>query len=604
MLGKRLTTLDGTQFAHLVLTAANHLGAHAEDVNAMNVFPVPDGDTGTNMSLTLTFGAGELRKKGAAHLGTAAETLSKGLLMGARGNSGVILSQLFRGMAKSLHDQEAADPLHFAAALQAGVDTAYQAVVRPVEGTILSVAREAAKHAAGAARRCTDMDELMREVLSKAREALARTPDQLPVLKQVGVVDAGGQGLVYIYEAFAAALAGLAAGTRTAAELSLAWHAAKGDRGAGTSARTVQRAQAKLETEAIEHQYDMEFFIRLAQHSGSKPFSEAALRRQLERIGDSVIVIRDGEEVKVHVHSSAPGEVLNYCLTCGELVRIAILNMREQHRELLQEQSEQTEVSASPAAAGGTAPPIAAVHPGNTDQEAATGTGQQQADKETETMERYGFVAVASGEGLTSLFHSLGAVKVISGGQSMNPSTEDLVRAAEGVHAENVFILPNNSNIILAARQAEQLSDRRIIVVPTKTVPQGMAALIAFQDQLEPEQNLALMLARAAEIKTGQITTAVRDTEMDGLIIEQGDTIGVLDSTMAAADKDIFSACCKLLEAMLEDGGEVVTVLTGQDADPVLTERLEGWLEKSYPEVDVETYEGGQPVYAYLFSVE
>lgn len=561
----------------MLRAGAEMLNANAERVNRLNVFPVPDGDTGTNMNMTLASGVGELEKKLSPAIGKSAEVLSKGLLMGARGNSGVILSQLFRGFAKAVQDAEQIDAQQFAAALQQGVDTAYKAVVKPVEGTILTVAREAAKHAVAAARREADLAALMRGVLTKAKEALAKTPEQLPVLKQVGVVDAGGQGLVWIYEGFAAALEDeKPSAAPTPAAAVMPGHGAADDS---------LRAQAHIAAEDIEFGYCTEFIIRLA--PGRTPghsFDEPQFRGELARHGDSVLVAADDELVKVHLHAEYPGEVLTFAQTYGDLVKIKIENMREQHAHLLADS------------------PTAVAEPNSRTGEAAQAPARS--DSAAATLKPFGFVAVAAGEGIAALFRNLGVDVILSGGQTMNPSTEHIVESIGQVEAETVFVLPNNSNIVLAAKQAGDLTERRAIVVPTKTIPQGIAAMLAFRDNASAGQNAERMEAAAGGVQSGQVTHAVRDTQIDGIAIRENDYLGIHNNRIVASAPELLDVCRKLLDSMMASGGEVVTVLSGTEASEADTARLSALIGELYPDAELELLPGGQPVYRYLFAVE
>ncbi|HEY4390642.1 MAG TPA: DAK2 domain-containing protein [Paenibacillus sp.] len=582
-------SINGTDFTAMVLAGAKRLGDHAEHVNSLNVFPVPDGDTGTNMNLTMTAGVAELNNNGSGGLGSRANTLSKGLLMGARGNSGVILSQLFRGFARYASSYEELDAIQFASALQSGVDTAYKAVVKPVEGTILTVAKEAAKHAVHQARRTTDIVDLMADVLAKAKEALANTPEQLPVLKQVGVVDSGGQGLVYIYEGFMEQLTGKAKPID-----SLPAQTKAGSISAIAAVHPAEHhdatAQAKLVTEDIEFLYDMEFFINRT--LGGVPhssFDEDQFRKTLSLNGDSIIVIADDEVVKVHVHSKAPGEVLNLALNYGEITQIHILNMREQHRELLS-----TGLDAAPMPelfADIPAEPVRSVDP---------------AEVPADELAPYGFIAVASGQGISDIFKSLGVDVVLSGGQTMNPSTEDFVKAIHSISAQHVFVLPNNSNIVLAAQQARDLleDERSVTVIPCKSIPQGIAAAFAFQEEESADVNTDHMMSAISHVKTGQVTYAIRDTMFDDLEIKAGHYIGIENSKIVATEEQLLETSQALLTKMLSNGDEIVTILIGEEATEETTASLVGWLNETYPDVEVETHDGGQPIYYYLFSVE
>lgn len=545
------------------------------------------------MNLTMTAGVTELKDHGTGGLGSRAATLSKGLLMGARGNSGVILSQLFRGFSRSAASLEEMNAAQFAAALQSGVDTAYKAVVKPVEGTILTVAKEAAKHAVYYSRRTTDITELMSEVLAKAKEALANTPELLPVLKQVGVVDSGGQGLVYIYEGFLQWLQG-GASSEAAATLGQAPAlVAKPELRAPAAApvHAPTSAQAKLETEDIEYLYDMEFFInRKIGEIKDAVFDEDQFRKALSVNGDSIIVIADDEIIKVHVHSKTPGDVLNLALRYGEITQIHILNMREQHRDLL-------------IAGMDAAPPMPELF---AEIPAEPAQPVDPAGIPADELAPYGFIAVASGDGISEIFKSLGVDVVLSGGQTMNPSTEDFVKAIRSISAQHVFVLPNNSNIILAAQQARDLleGERSVTVIPSKSIPQGIAAAFAFQEEESVEANADNMQNAVQHVKTGQVTYAVRDTMFDDLEITAGHYIGIADSKIVATEEGLLETSQGLLAKMLTGGDEIVTVLAGEEADEEMTNALVAWIHQEYPDVEVEVHNGGQPIYYYLFSVE
>ncbi|KWX86195.1 hypothetical protein AMQ83_20320 [Paenibacillus riograndensis] len=586
-------SIDGTDFTAMVLAGAEKLQQHAEHVNSLNVFPVPDGDTGTNMNLTMTAGANELKKNNTGSVGQCAGVLSKGLLMGARGNSGVILSQLFRGLGRYAAQYDELNTQQFAAALQTGVDTAYKAVVKPVEGTILTVAKEAARHAVYYARRTTDVTELMTEVLSRAKEALANTPELLPVLKQVGVVDSGGQGLVYIYEGFLQYLtgsAGTAVPVQVQGQAPAASPSAVLTKHENVLSSVQSSAQSQLSTEDIEFLYDMEFFInRLLGGSVKTEFDEESFRKALSVNGDSIIVISDDETIKVHVHSKTPGEVLNLALQYGEITQIHILNMREQHRDLL--------------TAGMDIAPMPDLFADIPQEESSV---QAPAVPPADDMAQYGFIAVSSGECISDIFRSLGVDAILSGGQTMNPSTEDFVNAISSISAKHIYILPNNSNIVLAAQQAKELleGEREITVIPSKSIPQGIAAAFAFQEEEAVETNTGNMLEAISQVKSGQMTNAVRDTVIEELAIKAGQYIGIANSKIVAAADDLLAASQALLGSMLENGDEIVTVLTGAESEDSVTDALENWLAEAYPQVEVEIHKGGQPLYYYLFSVE
>ncbi|AMX84079.1 hypothetical protein GS3922_10615 [Geobacillus subterraneus] len=554
-----MRTLDGRRFADMVQQGAAHLADNAKAVDALNVFPVPDGDTGTNMNLSMTSGAKEVKANVSDHIGNVAAALAKGLLMGARGNSGVILSQLFRGFAKAVEGKQQVDGFEFAAALQAGVDTAYKAVMKPVEGTILTVAKEAARKAIEVAKKERDVAAVMEAALIEAKAALQRTPELLPVLKEVGVVDSGGQGLVYVYEGFLAALKGETISTARA-EVSMddlvkmAHH---------------QSAQSHIHTDDIEFGYCTEFMVRFeADKLARHPFSEETFRRELSQFGDSLLVVADDELVKVHIHSETPGDVLTYGQRYGSLINIKIENMREQHARIVGKEAE----TPSRAAA--------------------------------EEAKPYGIVTVAMGAGVAELFRGLGAHAVIEGGQTMNPSTEEIADAIRRANAETVFVLPNNKNVVMAAKQAAELSERRVIVIPSKTVPQGMAALLAFSPAQSAEQNERAMMAALSKVKTGQVTVSVRDTTIDGIEIQKGDYMGLFDDRIIVADKDKIAVTKQLLDALIDEESEIVTILYGEDATEVEVETIVAYLEKEHDEVEVEVHNGQQPLYPFVISVE
>jgi DAK2 domain fusion protein YloV len=551
-LRKRFIKLDGSDFYQMITSGAQKLKENMEFVNDLNVFPVPDGDTGTNMNLTFAYGLEELSKKQNLHIGQAAEALAKGLLLGARGNSGVILSQLFRGFAKAVHDFQEINAPQFAVALQQGVEMAYKAVIKPVEGTILTVAKEAAKGALTSSRRVDNIDQVMQDTLFQGNQALARTPELLPILKKVGVVDAGGQGLIYIYEGFMEVFLGEKADFIKPVYVQ----------------SPMKSAQAHITTESIEHGYCTEFLVKINPNQNQRAvFQESLFRYDLSQFGDSLLVVADDELVKVHIHAEYPGQVMDYAMKYGELTKIKIENMREQHSYILM--SDFNEIQA-----------VAVV-------------------------KEYGIVAVGAGAGIAAVFSSLGVDIVLVGGQTMNPSTEDIVQAVEKIAAKTVYILPNNSNIILAAQQAKDLLEsQQIIVIPTKTIPQGMAAMIAFSATKEPKANAEGMQSAVNHVLSGQVTFAVRDTEIDHLSIKKADFLGILDNQIIIVHADLLIACQQLITRMLAGNGEILTLFTGQDAPDDVTQGLLGFIKENYPEVEIEVHSGGQPVYSYIISIE
>ncbi|MEH7882813.1 DAK2 domain-containing protein [Bacillus sp. JJ1609] len=554
-----IKVLDGKHFAEMVIQGANHLAANAQYVDALNVFPVPDGDTGTNMNLSMTSGAKEVKSNVQEHIGRVGSALAKGLLMGARGNSGVILSQLFRGFAKAIEAKPTITSLEFAAALNAGVETAYKAVMKPVEGTILTVAKDAAKHAVAVAKNHEDLVGLMEEVLKEAKASLSRTPDLLPVLKEVGVVDSGGQGLVFVYEGFLAELKGekLPDSPATMPNMNEL-----------VSAEHHKSVQSHMNTEDIEFGYCTEFMVRL---EGKNSFSEENFRQDLSKYGDSLLVISDDEVVKVHIHSEQPGEVLTYGQKYGSLINMKIENMRQQHSNIVGE-------STTPLRTEGNQP--------------------------KKEKQEYGVVAVSMGSGIAELFRSIGANAVIEGGQTMNPSTEDIVKAIKEVNARKVIILPNNKNIIMAAEQAAEVAEEEVVVIPSKTVPQGMTALLSFNPSADSSANKDTMTEAMQHVKTGQLTYAVRDTSIDGLEISTGDFMGIADGKIVLKDQDKVKAAKDLLSEMLDEDSEILTILKGEDASEEDVDSIVEFVESEFKDVEIEVHNGEQPLYAFIFAIE
>ncbi|WP_342493870.1 DAK2 domain-containing protein [Bacillus sp. FSL R5-0712] len=555
-----IRNLDGRSFAKMILAGAHHLSQNAQIVDALNVFPVPDGDTGTNMNLSMTSGAKAVEETNTDHIGKVGVALSKGLLMGARGNSGVILSQLFRGFSKHIEQKETIDAKEFALALQAGVDTAYKAVMKPIEGTILTVAKDAAKKAVAVSAAEDQIDRVLELTIEEARASLDRTPDLLPVLKEVGVVDSGGKGLLCVYEGFLASLRGeelppKAASLPTLKEL--------------VSAEHHKSAQSHMNTEDIEFGYCTEFMVKFEEDKQS--FDENAFREDLSEFGDSLLVVSDDTLAKVHIHAEQPGDVLSYAQRYGSLINMKIENMREQHSSIVNEEREH--VPAAPKAPA--------------------------AEKQ-----RFGVVSVAMGEGIADLFKSIGASVVIEGGQTMNPSTEDIVTAIESVHAETVFILPNNSNIVMAAKQAATVSNREVVVIPTKTVPQGMSALLSLNEAASNEDNERAMLEAIDHVKSGQITFAVRDTQIDGIDIAKGDYMGLFNGKITLTAKNQLDAAKELLTKMVSEDDEIVTIIKGEDAPSDELDALQAFIEETFEDVEVEVHDGKQPLYSYILAVE
>jgi len=554
-----MKSLDGIQFAEMVRMGAHHLFQNADYVDALNVFPVPDGDTGTNMNLSMSSGAKETEAHAQAHIGKTAQALSKGLLMGARGNSGVILSQLFRGFGKDVEAQATLDAKTFASALKHGVDTAYKAVMKPVEGTILTVAKDAAKRAVEVAETSDDVIFVMDEMLKEAKASLARTPDLLPVLKEVGVVDSGGQGLVYVYEGFVACLKGEKLPEKTVAH-------SMDDL---VSAEHHKNVQGFMNTADIEFGYCTEFMVKFeAEKVAQHPFDENDFRNALSQFGDSLLVISDEEIAKVHIHSEQPGDVLAFGQRYGDLIKIKIENMRQQHAEIVGDDY------------------------------------KREVPQPTIKKTPYAVVTVAMGEGISELLKSVGATAVIEGGQTMNPSTEDIVKAIESVGAEKVLILPNNKNIIMAAEQAAEVIGIEAAVVPTKSVPQGMAAILAFNPEASVEVNKSNMTEAYAHVKTGQVTFAVRDTSIDGVEIQKDDFMAISEGKIIVATPSLEEVSQALVKDLLDENSEIVTIIYGEDVTEEIANQLASFVEENFSEAEVEVYNGKQPLYPYIISVE
>ncbi|NCU16241.1 DAK2 domain-containing protein [Pallidibacillus pasinlerensis] len=555
-----ITVIDGNRFAEMIFHGANNLSRNAEYVDSLNVFPVPDGDTGTNMNLSIQSGAKEVRRNIQPHVGNVGKALSKGLLMGARGNSGVILSQLFRGFAKSIEDKEVLYVEDFVQALDAGVKTAYKAVMKPVEGTILTVAKDAAKKAVEIGSKTKDLTELMEEVVKEAKASLQRTPDLLPVLKEVGVVDSGGQGLVFVFEGFLANLKGVQLDEIEAPEVSMEQL---------VKHEHHKSVQSFMDTEDIKFGYCTEFMVKFQEDKlKENPFSEDEFRNALSEIGDSLLVIADDEVVKVHVHTEQPGNALNYGQRFGELINLKIENMRMQHSNILEADKQ----ASAPAPA----------------------------KKRSE----YGIITVAIGRGISELFKSIGAQVVIEGGQTMNPSTEDIVKAIEEVNADKVFVLPNNKNIILAAEQARDLVEQEVVVIPSRTVPQGLSALLAFNPSSDLKQNEEAMLEALSNVKTGQVTYAIRDTNIDGLTINKGDFMGIKEGDIVVSNTDLLSTTKELLNQLLDDESEILTIIKGEETTDEQVEEVVSYVEEHFEDVEVEVHDGKQPLYNFILSVE
>ena len=564
-----MQSMDAELLKRCFIAGANNLERNKEYINELNVFPVPDGDTGTNMTMTIQSAAKAVAAIEEPDMASVCKAISSGSLRGARGNSGVILSQLLRGFCRVVMEQEAIDTAVLAQAFVKASETAYKAVMKPKEGTILTVAREMADRMKELAPQKEDVRELLGEVVAWGDEALARTPEQLPVLKEAGVVDSGGQGLMTALKGALAVLEGKETGE---ALLS-----------AGESAGTgSERAvSGKLSTDDIRFGYCTEFIVNLA-----KPLSEEELsgfKAFLESIGDSIVCVADEDMVKVHVHTNHPGQAFEKGLTYGSLSRMKVDNMREEHEEKLIKDASK----------------IAAMEKLRGDSQTAAEKPARQPHKET------AFIAVCAGAGLAEIFRGLGADYVIEGGQTMNPSTEDLLEAIEMVNADHVFILPNNKNIILAAEQAAGIQEgTKLYVIPTKTIPQGITALINYNEGSSPEENAEAMKESLASVRSGEVTYAVRNTSVEGREIREGDIMGIGDSGILAVGPILNETTLEMLKKMTAEDSELITVYRGEDVEEADAEALCSDIRSAFPQCEVELQDGGQPVYYYILSVE
>ncbi len=550
-------TIDAKILSRMFLAGAKNLEAKKEWINELNVFPVPDGDTGTNMTMTIMSAASEVSALTDPDMETLAKAISSGSLRGARGNSGVILSQLLRGFTKGVKKSKELDALTIAAAMERAVETAYKAVMKPKEGTILTVAKEAALKAVEIAPEAEELEPFFKAVFDHAEYTLSRTPEMLPVLKEAGVVDSGGQGLL---EVLRGAIDGFLGKEVDYSDF---------EKPAGASVTKIS-PQAEAD---IKFGYCTEFIILL-----DKPMpleEEHSFKEFLTSLGDSIVLVADDEIVKVHVHTNHPGQAIERALTYGALSRMKIDNMREEHQEKLIKDAEKL------------------------------ARQQEEEEKKQTPPKETGFIAVSAGAGLTEIFKELGVDYLIEGGQTMNPSTEDMLNAIDKVNAKTIYILPNNKNIILAANQARDLTeDKKIIVIPTKTIPQGVTALISFVPEKTAEENTEEMTDAISRVHTGQITYAVRDTRIEDKEIHEGDIMGIGDKGILAVGKGKENVAVTTVDAMMTDDAEVISIYYGADASEEKAEALAATLEEKYPDCEVEVNNGGQPIYYYIISVE
>ena len=553
-----MKTIDVETLTKMFLAGAKNLEAKKEWINELNVFPVPDGDTGTNMTLTIMSAASEVNNLPTRNMETVAKAISSGSLRGARGNSGVILSQLLRGFTKGIRNYETLDTVIFANAFQKAVETAYKAVMKPKEGTILTVARGAADRASELAQVEDDPEVFFREIIEEAEAVLLKTPELLPVLKEAGVVDSGGQGLVEVLKGAYDAFLGK--------EIDYTFEAPK-----------AAPVKISAQTEAdIKFGYCTEFIIMLNQEFPLE--TEHEFKQFLESIGDSIVCVADDDIVKIHVHTNHPGQAIEKALTYGSLSRLKIDNMREEHEEKLIKDASRI----------------------------AADQAQAEADrKAVQPRKEMGFISVSIGEGIGEIFLGLGVDHLIEGGQTMNPSTEDMLNAIEQVNADHIFILPNNKNIILAANQAKELcKDKDIIVIPTKTVPQGITAMINYIPDMSAQENAQRMTEESSHVKTGQVTYAVRDTHIDDKEIREGDMMGIGDHAILAVGKDLAGTAMEMFRALIDEESELISIYYGKDVKEEDAQELGEKLGEEYPDCEIEVHFGGQPIYYYVASVE
>ncbi|RMC61535.1 DAK2 domain-containing protein [Lactobacillus sp. ESL0259] len=550
-----LKEIDSKKFRDMVRVATHRLGRNAEFINSLNVFPVPDGDTGTNMNLTIESGAKAVAQNTSNSVGDLTESLAKGMLMGARGNSGVISSQLFRGVYKATQGMKTLNAQELANAFSNGVATAYKAVMKPVEGTILTVARIGAQEGANKANETDDVEEVMKAIVEGAKKALKTTPDLLPVLKQVGVVDSGGQGLLFIYEGFLEGLLG--------EEFADRYQPDEGEMDEMINAMHHQSVQSQLSTQDITNGYCTEIMVDLtADVPNKKTFNLDEFREHLSQLGDSLLAVSDEEVAKVHVHTEHPGAIFAYGSQFGQLGKIKIDNMRIQHETIVNNSEENQE---------------------NVD---------------------FAVIAVASGNGIRKLFESEGVNRIISGGQTMNPSTQDIIDSIKKSGAKKAIVMPNNGNIIMAAKQAAEVSDIPVGIVPTKTISQGLTAMLSFDPDDSLDDNVANMTDALDTVVSGEVTKANRDTKINEVEIHQDDYLGIIDGEIKVAETDIITAASSMIEKMLDEDSEIVTVMFGRDSNKKEAQKLIDAVKEKHDDLEFELHDGGQPVYNFLISVE
>ena len=561
-----MKNINGQTLKQMFISGGNNLYNHYPEVDALNVFPVPDGDTGMNMNLTMTSGAKEIQNRVDNDVYEIGKAFSRGLLMGARGNSGVITSQIFRGFSQGLEGKTEIDALDFADAWQKGVEVAYKAVIRPVEGTILTVVREASQFLHDNVKKSYSIEKAMELLIKEAKESLKRTPELLPILKEVGVIDSGGQGLVYIFEGMLAAVEGnfIERSQATATEQD----------------NPIVAAGAAMEEE--EFGYCTEFIMSLGPDSVKKPFNEKRFTNILNSHGNSLVVVRDEDIVKVHVHTLTPGNILNYAQQFGEFLKLKIENMTEQHHQLatgaLSEEDVHQDLIPEP-------------------------------EKEEEPKEKtdYAMIAVSSGPGIDDFFKEIGVSEIVKGGQTMNPSSEDFVKAIKHANARNVFIFPNNSNIVMAASQAAEMIDdeeTHVFVIPSKTILQGISSSIMFNSEASAEENFEEMKAALRNVKSGEVTFAIRDSEINGVKVKKDDYIAIMEKEIVCDNKDKIFVLKALLERMIDDESSLITLIIGEGVSEEEVRKIKDFIEENYSDLDLDLHIGGQPVYSFLVGIE
>ena len=566
-----MKVINGQSLKQMFISGSNNLYNNYPEVDALNVFPVPDGDTGMNMNLTMTSGSKEIQNRSDTNIYEIAKSFSRGLLMGARGNSGVITSQIFRGFAQGLEGKSEVNAVGFSDALQKGVEVAYKAVVRPVEGTILTVVRESSQYLHDNVKENMSIEKAMELLIKEARESLKRTPELLPILKEVGVVDSGGAGLIRIYEGMEAAVKGEVV-----------------ERSQATSTENAPIVAAGASMEEEEFGYCTVFLLQLGPEESKKPFNEKRFTNILMSHGNSLVVVRDDDLVKVHVHTLNPGVILNYAQQFGEFLKISIANMTEQHHDIKE---------------GGSGNEVYE----EDDMIAQLRGMADSAKEEDKPREKFALIGVSSGEGIDQFFSDIGFSQIVKGGQTMNPSSEDFVTAIKKANADTVYLFPNNSNIVMAASQASEMAsdeNTTVFVVPSKTSPQGITASIMFNPDASPEENFTEMKSALKTVTSGEVTFAIRDSEINGVKMKKNDFIGIMEKDIVVAMENKEDALFALLEKMITEDSSLVTLITGEDIDEATANAISEKVSEKFPDVDVDLHLGKQPVYSFLIGVE